>query len=255
MRKIAILASDPGTGKTTTAINLAHGLALCGKRVLIVDCDVRRNVGFAFDVRGEKTLGDFLERGEVDVIEARKNLFVIDSGGRKLAEAEAGLARTSNRQQRLGLALKNLHGCDVVLCDCPPGITLISINAINFADEVIVPVSMDRIAQAGARQTMQMIDEVSASSSSRTTLMGFLPTFYDERARLSQTVLETMRERFRGDMFTTTIRVSSSLREAPGFQQTIFEYSPKSGGAYDYYQLTEEFLARVAPEHNVPPGK
>ena len=244
MRKIAVITSKGGTGKTTTAINLGHGLALCGKRVLIIDCDAQRNVAISFDIQGRRTLCDLLQYGEVEVIEARKNLYVIDSGGRELAETEMVLAGKSSRERRLELALKNLRGCDIVICDCSPTINLININAIAYADEVIIPVSMDYLAQAGARQTMQILKEVNEHSTSETTIMGILPTFYDGRTRLSGEVLDTIRERFGDQVFETVIRVNTSLREAPSFNQTIFEYSPMSRGALDYYQLTEEFLSR-----------
>ena len=245
MRKIAIITSKGGTGKTTTAINLGHGLALCGMKVLIVDCDPQRNVAIAFDVKGERSLCNLLQFGEVDVIEARQNLFVIDSGGRDLAEIEMVLASRSSRERRLEMALKNLRGCDVVICDCSPTVNLININAIVYADQVIIPMSMDYLAQAGARQTMQIIEEINAHTERKTSILGILPTFYDSRTRLSIDVLEALRERFKELVFKTVIRVNTSLREAPSFNQTIFEYSPMSRGAFDYYQLTEEVLARA----------
>jgi len=248
LRKIAIITSKGGTGKTTTAINLGHGLALCGKRVLVIDCDAQRNVAISFDLQGRRTLSDLLQYGEVDVIEARKNLFVVDSGGRDLAETEMVLAGRSSRERRLELALKNLKGCDIVICDCSPTINLININAIAYADEVIIPVSMDYLAQAGARQTMQIVEEINEHSTTATTIMGILPTFYDGRTRLSKEVLVAVRERFGEQVFETVIRVNTSLREAPSFNQTIFEYSPMSRGAMDYYQLTEEFLSRGQKE-------
>ncbi len=249
MRKIAIITSKGGTGKTTTAVNLGHGLALCGKRVLIIDCDAQRNVAIAFDIASKRTLCDLLQYGEVDVTQVRENLFVIDSGGRDLAEIEMVLAGKQRRERRLELALKNLEGCDVVICDCSPTINLININAISFADQVIIPVSMDYLAQAGARQTMQILDEINTHAATETTIMGILPTFYDARTKLSGEVLAKLRERFGDLVFNTVIRVNTSLREAPSFNQTIFEYSPMSRGAFDYYQLTEEFLGRVQKEN------
>jgi len=245
VRKLAIITSKGGTGKTTTAINLAHGLALCGMKVLVIDCDPQRNVALTFDVEGNQTLCDLLQYGRVDVIEARPNLFVIDSGGRDLAEIEMVLASRTSRERRLEMALKNLKGCDVVICDCSPTVNLININAIVYADQVIIPVSMDFLAQAGARQTMEIIEEINANSTHKTSIMGILPTFYDARTRLSVEVLESIRERFNGLVFKSVIRVNTSLREAPSFNQTIFEYSPMSRGAFDYYQLTEEVLSRV----------
>lgn len=244
MRKIAVITSKGGTGKTTTAINLAHGLALCGKRVLVIDCDSQRNVAIAFDVKGKRSLCTLLQYGEVDVIRARENLYVVDSGGRELAEIEMVLAGKPSRERRLQMALKNLRGCDVVICDCSPTINLININAIAYADDVIIPVSMDYLAQAGARQTIQIIEEINEHSVTHTKIMGILPTFYDARTKLSREVLGALRDRFRDKVFETVIRVNTSLREAPSFNQTIFEYSPMSRGAVDYYQLTEEFLSR-----------
>ncbi len=246
MRKIAIVSPD-STGKTTTAINLAHGLALCGKKVLVVDCNVRRDVGFVFRLSVEKALGHLLLHGKADIVEARSNLFVVDSGGRRLTDAEAALARVANRERRLERALKNLKGCDVVLCDCSRAVSLINVNAVTFADQVIIPVSMDRIAPAAARAATELVREIDASSSTTTQLLGYLPTFHDERARVCNANLDALRERFGREVFETVIRSSSSLREAPSYHKTIFEYSPKSGGAYDYYQLTEEFLAGEAP--------
>jgi chromosome partitioning protein len=104
---------------------------------------------------------------------------------------------------------------------------------------------MDYLAQAGARQTMEILDEINASSTRKTTVMGILPTFFDSRTRLSNDVLDALRQRFNGMVFKSVIRVNTSLREAPSFNQTIFEYSPMSRGAFDYYQLTEEVLTRV----------
>jgi chromosome partitioning protein len=245
MRKIAIITSKGGTGKTTTAVNLAHGLALCGKKVLIIDCDAQRNVALTFDIKGERTLCDLLQYGEVDVIEARKNLFVIDSGGRDLAEIEMVLAGVSRREKRLELALKNIRGCDVVICDCSPTINLININAIVYSDEVIIPVSMDYLAQAGASQTLQIVSEINTYSDGSTEILGILPTFYDARTRLSREVLDTLRAHFRDKLFETVIRTNTSLRESPSFNKTIFEYAPMSRGAFDYYRFTEEFLQRV----------
>lgn len=246
MRKIAIITSKGGTGKTTTAVNLGHGLALCGKSVLVIDCDAQRNVAVTFDVRGNRTLCDLLQDGEVDIVQARRNLYVIDSGGRELAEVEMALAARKNRESRLARALENLNGCDVVICDCSPTINLVNINAITYADAVIIPVSMDYLAQEGARQTLDIVGEINQYSPRKTGVMGILPTFFDARTKLSREVLENLRKHFADLVFSTVIRTTTSLREAPSFNRTIFEHSPLSRGAFDYYQLTEEFLTRAS---------
>jgi chromosome partitioning protein len=248
LKKIGIITSKGGTGKTTTAINLAHGLALNGKRVLLIDCDAQRNVSVAFDVRGKRHLGNLLQNGQVEIVRVRRNLHIIDSGGRDLAETEMMLAGKRNRESRLGHALRNLKGCDVVICDCSPTINLININALIYVDEVIIPVSMDFLAQEGARQTLEIVNEINDHALNRTEVMGILPTFYDGRTRLSREVLDNLRSHFAERVFETVIRTNTSLREAPSFKRTIFEHSPMSRGAYDYYRLTEEFLKRGQKE-------
>ncbi len=251
MRRVAIITSKGGTGKTTTAVNLGHGLALCGLRVLVIDCDAQRNLALTFDVRTPRTLCDLLRDGRVDVARVRENLYVIDSGGRDLATIEMHLASRPRRERRLARALSNLSGCDVVLLDCSPTVNLININALAYADQVIIPVSMDFLAQAGARQTLDILDEIDRTTGSRTDVLGILPTFYDSRTRLSRDVLEGLRERFGDAVFRTVIRVNTALREAPSFNRTIFEYAPMSRGAYDYYELTEEFLDRVRAQEEI----
>ncbi len=246
MRKIGIITSKGGTGKTTTAVNLAHGLALSGKKVLVIDCDAQRNVAVTFDVRGRKTLCDLLQRGEVEILHVRKNLYIVDSGGRDLAETEMMLASKRNRESRLMLALEHLDGCDFVICDCSPTINLININALTYVDEVIIPVSMDYLAQEGARQTLEIIDELNEYSPTKTSVLGILATFFDGRTKLSGEVLNNLRKHFSDRVFDTVIRINTSLREAPSYNRTIFEYSPLSRGAFDYYQLTEEFLRRAS---------
>jgi chromosome partitioning protein len=128
---------------------------------------------------------------------------------------------------------------------------LININAITYVDEVIIPVSMDYLAQEGARQTLEIIDEINQYSPDQTGILGILATFYDARTKLSKEVLENLRTHFADLVFDTVIRVNTSLREAPSFSRTIFEHSPLSRGAFDYYQLTEEFLARATEEKTI----
>lgn len=237
-----------GTGKTTTAISLSHGLSLSGRRVLLVDCDPQRSIAVSFGVEAEKGLADLLTTGDVDILQVRDNLFLIDSGGRKLAEVELKLGIREHRERRLSEALKHLKGCDYVICDCSPSLNLININALAYCDDVIIPVSMDYLSQAGAEQTAGIIEEIQTLNSRKPIAFMLLPTFYDSRVRLSHTVLEDLRQRFSGKMYSTVIRMNAAIREAPGQNKTIFEHSPLSRGAFDYYHLTEEILAREHEE-------
>jgi len=240
MRKIAIITSKGGTGKTTTAINLAYGLAMFGQKVLLIDCDPQRNLATIFDTYGDQNLPELLLKGRVDILQVRKNLFLIDSGGRRLAETEALLVSKKGGELRLSQVLSSLRGSNWVVCDCPPSTNLININALAYVDYAIVPVSMDFLSMVGVKKTIETIEEVKERLGRQLRILGILPTFFDSRTKISHEVLQTLREHFKEKVFNTVIRANTSLKEAPGFHQVIFEYAPYSYGAQDYYLLTEE---------------
>lgn len=245
MIRVAIVTAKGGTGKTTTAINLAHGIALSGKRVLLIDCDPQGNIAAAFGIEPEIGLADLLTSGEVGILKLRPGLFLMGSGGQRLAEAELFLAGEPRRESRLSDALKGLRGSDVVICDCSPSINLLNLNALAFADWAIIPVTMDFFAMGGVRQTLGMMTQVEQILKRPTRTLGILPTFYDQRTKISRQMNESMIAEFGRDMFKSRIRNNVQLREAQAAQKTIFEHAPYSPGALDYYMLTKEVLERL----------
>lgn len=245
MIRIAVVTAKGGTGKTTTAINLGHGLALSGKRVLLVDCDPQGNIGAAFGIQPRRGLADLLTVGEVDIEGVRPGLYLIDAGGQRLAEAELFLAGEARRESRLADALAGLRGSEVVICDCSPSINLLNLNALAFADWAIIPVTMDYFAVLGARSTMEMMAQVEKILEQPTQTLGILPTFYDQRTRVSRQMNETLLTEFGDRLFATRIRTNVQLREAQSVQKTIFEHAPYSTGALDYFLLTKEVLKRL----------
>ncbi len=242
MKKCAIMTMKGGTGKTTTAVNLAHGLALSGKKVLLIDCDPQRNTSITFGNEGKRGLSGLLRTGDVDIMLVRDNLFLIDSGGTDLLEVELLLGKDRDREQRMSMALSNLKGSDYVICDCPPSLSLININVLTFSDEIIIPVSLDYLSKVGVSQTVEMIDKVKQLTSKKSINFRILPTFFDSRTNISKLILEKIREKYSENVFRTVIRVNTALREAPGSNKTIYEHAPLSRGAYDYYRLTEEIF-------------
>ena len=245
MIRIAVVTAKGGTGKTTTAINLGHGLALSGKRVLLVDCDPQGNLGAAFGVQPRLGLADLLTSGRADFEHLRPGLYLMDSGGQRLAEAELFLAGESRRESRLSDALSGLRGSDVVICDCSPSINLLNLNALAFATWAIIPVTMDYFALLGARQTMAMMQQVEKILDRPTQTLGILPTFYDQRTRLSRQMNESLVAEYGRSMFATRIRTNVQIREAQATGKTIFEHAPYSTGALDYYMLTKEVIRRL----------
>ncbi|OGF99823.1 MAG: hypothetical protein A3F83_00505 [Candidatus Glassbacteria bacterium RIFCSPLOWO2_12_FULL_58_11] len=242
MVKIAIITSKGGTGKTTTAVNLGHGLALSGKRVMLIDCDPHGDLGLVFSVDAEKTLSDLLRTGKTTVNQVRDNLFLITSGGRELNSTELAIAGRDGREFIMRNALSDLRNVDYLICDCAPSRNLININALALVDKVIIPVSMDYLALNGARHTIELMREIKRYTRANLELMGILSTQYDVRTNLSQEIYKVLLRHFPNKVFETVIRVNTRLREAPSYGQTVFEYAINSTGAEDYFSLTNEVL-------------
>lgn len=240
MKKIAIITCKGGTGKTTTTINLGHCLALSGKKVLIVDCDSQANVGMAFQKQPQKGLSELMTTGDVEIVNLRPNLYLIDSGGMRIVETELYLARQPERELRLRQVLSKLHGTDYVICDCPPAINLINVNVLNYVDGVVVPVSMDYFACEGAKKTIKLLDDIYAKIGHKVELMGILATFYDVRTRVSKTIYNQLLTEYADKVFTTRIRINTQLKEAQMLYKTIFEHAPYSNGALDYFLFAKE---------------
>lgn len=245
MKKIAITTFKGGTGKTTTAINLGHGLALFGKKVLLIDCDPQGSLTTSFNFRAQATLPDLLLFKRVEIVRLRRNLYGIDSGGERLVEAQHFLAKRNGNEFRLKKILAYLRECDYVLFDCPPALNLISTNVLLSADHVILPVSTDFLAMVGVKSTLETLDEMEQTYHYKPQLLGIVATFFDSRTRISKEVLAILKEHFGEKVFRTVIRINTQLKESPSFHKTIFEYAPSSTGSEDYFSLTEEILRRI----------
>jgi len=256
-RRIAVFNHKGGTGKTTTAVNLAAGLAEAGRRVLLIDCDGQGNVGASLGIRGEKNLYHVLVQGvsaEEASVPVRPNLDVLTSN-ELLASAELYLAQRPNRdrilRERLGdrvamASTPEAAGYDVVVLDCAPALSLMNQNALVYADGVVVPVACDYLSLIGVKQVLKTIKGVRDHLRHEVRLLGVLPTFFDVRNRISNDALKALHKRF-GERTLPPIRINTKLREAPSARQTIFEYAPESHGASDYSQLVETLDQTLAP--------
>ncbi len=242
MKKIAVITSKGGAGKTTTTVNLGHGLALRGKKVLLIDCDSQGSIGTSFRLNPNGSLSELFLHGQGTLTQARPNLFILPSGGIKLAEAERVIANKVGREFILKNAMAGLLNLDYILCDCSPSVNLVNINALSFVDSFILPVSMDFLAFEGAKQTLRLVKEVRNFANPELELLGILPTQFDTRTRISKRILELLKMNFPKLMFETVIRVNTKFREAPNFGKSIFEYAPNTSATEDYESLTEEVL-------------
>ncbi len=257
-RRIAILNQKGGTGKTTTAVNLAAGVAERGHKVLLIDTDAQGNVGVSLGVHGEKSLYHVLVEGtdptEVSV-PVRAHLDVITSDA-TLAAAEIWLAR-QNPDQRSRVMTKRLNlmqvsrRYDYVVVDCGPSLNLLNQNALSYADEVVIPVTCDYLALVGVKQVLRTIKDVERHLHHTVRISAVLPTFYDGRTRLAREVLETLQGHFKNKCLEP-IRSNTRLAEAPSHRKSIFEYAPQSNGASDYNRVVDWVLTSNAAQDTMP---
>ncbi|MEM7032754.1 MAG: ParA family protein [Chloroflexota bacterium] len=244
MRKIAIVGFKGGIGKTTTCVSLGAALALRKKKVLLIDTDTQANVSISLGVQDYKySLADVLSRtveASDTIISTRRNLHLIPAS-LGLFKAQQRMVMEMAREEIFNELFADLTDYDYHILDCAPSATLLTVNAIAYVDEVFIPVSMEMLALAGARQFMSYLREISRMLGSGGVIRLIIPTMYDRRRRVSRDVLRQLKKDF-GDRVTDTIGVDTQLSEAPGKGQTIFEYAPRSRGAKDYGRLAETVL-------------
>lgn len=247
-RRIAVFNHKGGTGKTTTAVNLAAGLVERGHRVLLVDADGQGNVGASLGIAGERTLYHVLVHGasvEEAVVPVRDRFDVLTSN-ESLAAAELSLATKPNRarilRERLG---HKTDAYDYVVVDCAPALSLLNQNALLFAESVLVPVSCDYLSLVGVRQVLRTLKNVAEMLHHQVDILGVVPTFYDVRNRISREAVDALSDHF-GERCLRPIRVNTKLREAPSVRKSIFEYAPDSHGALDYRALVDAVVAPSA---------
>jgi chromosome partitioning protein len=239
--RLAIFNHKGGTGKTTTSVSVAAGLASRGLKVLLVDTDSQGNVGVSLGIKAEKTLYHVLVLGvrPADAaVTVRPNLDLIVAN-ETLAAAELYLAGRQNRDRILRERLVGAFDeYDVVLLDCSPSLSLLNQNALVAADAIVVPVGCDFLSLVGVRQVIKTVKNVNALLHHPVQIHGVLPTFYDARARICRDSIEALKEHF-GDRVLPPIRQATRLKEAPAQGKTIFEYAPESNAAEDYLRVVD----------------
>jgi chromosome partitioning protein len=249
-RRIAVLNHKGGTGKTTTAVNLAAGLSERGSRVLLIDGDAQGNVGVSLGIRGERTLYHVLVQADdpLDAVVPVSGTLDILTSNTTLAAAEIWLAQqpVADRSRILTRRLSSVQVSrryDHVVVDCGPSLNLLNQNALVYADEVLIPVACDYLALVGVQQVLGTLREVERHLQHAVRVAAVLPTFYDERTKLAGEVLETLRGHFK-ERCLDPIRTNTRLAEAPSCKKSIFEHAPDSNGAQDYARVVDWLLRR-----------
>jgi chromosome partitioning protein len=250
---VAVINEKGGVGKTTTVATLGHALAQRGERVLVVDLDPQANLTawigaadppaatVANALADRTTIADAIGRSMAGTV-------ALAYGSRAVADAADELRASSHAPaQALRRALRGLD-YDRILVDCPPGLGVLSVNALCAADELIIPVNSQAMALSGVAQLEATIDELrDAEVIQRGPIRHLLMTMYDPRRALAREVREYLAGRDPGHIYETTIRASARIAECYGHHRTIYDYAPREGVADDYARLAEEVQLAIAP--------
>jgi chromosome partitioning protein len=253
MARIFCIANQKGgVGKTTTTVNLAAGLARVGQRVLAVDLDPQGNatMGSGIDKRAlELSVYDVLLES-ARIAEARRRS---ESGGydvlganRELAGAEVELVGLDHRERRLKRALAEVEGeYDFILIDCPPSLSLLTLNGLCCAHGVIVPMQCEYFALEGLSDLVNTIKQVHANLNPELELIGLLRVMFDPRITLQQQVSEQLKAHFGDKVFDTVIPRNVRLAEAPSYGMPGVVFDPGSRGAQSFIEFAQEMVRRI----------
>lgn len=252
MSKIVTLANQKGgVGKTTTAINLAAGMAAAEFPTLLIDLDPQANstsgLGIGSD-KTEKNVYDVLIAGmdphEVILPTEMPNLSIIPSHI-NLVGAEVELVDMENRETMMRSVMEKLRGeYEYLFIDCPPSLGLLTLNGLVAGDSVLIPVQCEYYALEGLGQLLNTINIVKRSLNPRLEIEGVLLTMFDSRLRLSNQIVDEVKKYFGGKVYSTIISRNVRLSEAPSYGKPVLLYEAVSSGARNYMELAKEFLSR-----------
>ena len=248
-KTISIINQKGGVGKTTTAVNLSALMADMGQRVLLVDLDPQGNTtsGIGMAVEDVSVYEVLMGRVQMKALVEKtdfKNLTVAGSDIR-LADAALQLVNVDKRETRLKTALGAVaKDFDFIVIDCPPSLSLLTVNALTASDSVIIPIQCEYYALEGVASLMQTIQRVKKTFNPRLDIEGVLLTMLDGRTNLGLQVVDEVKKHFKKQVYGTVIPRTVRLGEAPSHGEPIHVYDKRSTGTTAYAELAKEVLKR-----------
>lgn len=250
-RMIAIANQKGGVGKTTTAINLATCLAKKGKKVLVIDNDPQGNTTSGFGINKDSLPKTFynllLGQCYIEEIQIKTNIpnLTLLPANVNLAGAEIELINYQNREYLLKNIIKNVKFLyDFIIIDCPPSLSMLTLNALTAANTVLVPIQCEYFALEGLSQLLYTISLVQKSLNKDLKIEGVVFTMYDARTNLSMEVVEEVKKHLDDNIYRSIVPRNVRLSEAPSYGLPITEYDPKSKGALAYMELAQAVISK-----------
>ena len=245
---VSMLNQKGGVGKTTTSVNLATALALRGYKVLVLDMDPQGNASSALGsdskkptiyqcLCGQSSLSEAIQQGELE------NLFFVSSNAH-LSALEVEIIGKTSWEYRLKTILQPyVKDYRYIFIDCPPSLGPLTVNVLVASKSFIIPLQCEYYALEGLSQLRETVRRIRKNFNPHLELKGILLTMFDQRNSLSHQIAAEVRKHFNKKVFQTVIPRNIRLSEAPGFGKSIFQYDPRSSGARQYFNLSEEFSA------------
>ncbi|CAN5822226.1 MAG: ParA family protein [Acidobacteria bacterium] len=251
MGKVITVANQKGgVGKTTTSVNLAAGLAVEEKKVLLIDADPQGNATSGSGVpriQSRKTLYNVLvldEAVENVILPTELPLLWVLPADRNLVGAEIEIVNSENREYKLKNIINKIkNDYDYIIIDCPPSLGLLTVNALTAADSLLVPIQCEYYALEGVTELFDTLARLRRSLNPQLNIEGLLLTMYDERTNLSSAVAQDLRDFYGSQVLKTVIPRNVRLAEAPSYGKPIILYDIRSRGAESYIQLAKEILS------------
>ncbi len=246
-RVLAFSNRKGGSGKTTTAVNVAAALAHKGNSVLVIDADPQSHTTVSFGISPREVQSDLYsvlvegkDLNEVVKETYLKNLKLVPAT-RRLSVYERNYSRTKEARTLLAERLASLNGhYDYVVLDTPPTLSLLTVASLIASSEVFIPMQTHFLCLEGLAEMMTLISKINKLYNQDLKLKGIIPTFFKERTRMSRSIISEIKKNLGESIILHPVRVNISLAEAPSFGKTIFQYRLKSHGAFDYLSIAKQ---------------
>ena len=236
---ISVFNQKGGVGKTTTVINLGTALSRLNKKVLICDIDPQSNATSGLGINNnkiQKNIYDVL----IDDIDPKEAILKTDYPNLHFLPSTVDLKYRNNSLEKALKKLSNIY--NYILIDCPPSISLLTLNALVASDSVLIPIQCEYYSLEGIAQLLNTIDLVKKRSNPKLKIEGIVLTMADKRTKLTSQIIDEVKKYFRGLVYSTIIPRNIRLAEAPSFGKSIFDYDSNSTGARSYWKLAQEII-------------